>query len=105
MATQHNLTQPQAGAQHGRLVRACKAGDLEIAMTGEKMIPTKHVAFCKAVAKLAAMCGLTSLGMTFKPGYGDGWNDPIQMAWESGRHGEDGKRAVITSTLMVRIES
>ena len=81
------------------------AGDLEIAVTGEKMIPTKHVAFCKEVAKLAAKCGLNSLGMTFKPGYGDGWNDPIQMAWERGRHGEDGKRVVITSTVMVRIEA
>ena len=74
-------------------------------MAGEKMIPAKHVAFCQAVAKLAAECRLNSLGMTFKPGYGDEWNDPIQMAWESGRHGEDEKRVIITSTVMVRIEA
>lgn len=65
----------------------------------ESNIPQHHIEFCKAVAKLAAAHGLSSMGMTFRPGYQDDWCDQIQMNWDQGRHGDSRHRLTVSSTV------
>lgn len=74
-------------------------------MTDKITIPQKHIDFCKAVAKLAAEAGYYRAGLTFTPGYDDEWSEPLQMHWESGRHGDSSHKVVVSSTVTVRAEA
>lgn len=70
-------------------------------------IPDKYIKFCQTVAKMARDAGIDRVGLTIQPGFNDrykdgGWNDPIQMNWEMGRHGDDSRNMAITSTVIVR---
>lgn len=71
-------------------------------------IPEKYVEFCRAVARMARDAGIERVGLSIHPGFDDrftkdgGWNDPIQMNWEMGRHGDDSRNMAITSTVTVR---
>ena len=67
-------------------------------------IPEKHLEFCRKVAALAAEAGINRATLKFMPGFGDEWQDEIDMHWEQGRHGEDSRRVFVTSTVRVRDE-
>ena len=73
-------------------------------MNSDQVIPAELVQFCKEVARLAAQYELSRLNMTFNPGFNTPWRDAIQMAWDSGRHGDNAHRLNITSTVMVQAE-
>lgn len=73
-------------------------------MEQETIIPAKYVDLCEQVARLAKAAGLRSVGMTFTPGFDSGWNHPVQLHWEDGRHGESSRRFVVTSQVTVRAE-
>ncbi|HEU4376254.1 MAG TPA: hypothetical protein VFS02_22365 [Telluria sp.] len=65
-------------------------------------IPNNYVSFCTAVVKLAQAEGFGSLGLTINPGLDDSWTDQVRMNWRQGRHGEESRRLVIESTVIVR---
>jgi hypothetical protein len=67
-------------------------------------IPERHLAFCRAVARLAREHGLNGLGVTFTPPFQDEWNDQISFRWEQGRHGESSGRIFIESTARVHTQ-
>ena len=73
-------------------------------MENETTIPAKYVEFCEQVARLARDAGLRSVGLNFSPGFDSGWNHPVQLHWEDGRHGESSRRFVVTSQVTVRAE-
>ena len=73
-------------------------------MENETTIPAKYVEFCEQVARLARDAGLRSVGLNFSPGFDGGWNHPVQLHWEDGRHGESSRRFVVTSQVTVRAE-
>ena len=65
-------------------------------------IPEKYIEFCRAVAELAKVSGISEISLTFQPDIGNSWQDEIKMQWERGRHGEDSRRLFVTSTVQVR---
>ena len=84
---------------------------LDQLQTEESMsaIPEKYIEFCRAVAELAKVSGISEISMTFQPDIGNSWQDignswqdEIKMRWAQGRHGEDSRRLFVTSTVQVR---
>jgi hypothetical protein len=73
-------------------------------MTEAIVIPEKYVELCKEVARLAKEADLNSAGLTLTPGFDSDWRHPIRMNWQSGRHGEESARVIITSEVTVRAE-
>lgn len=70
-------------------------------MSQEFVIPDEYVDLCKQVAKLCAKANLNRASFQFTPGYDSTWHDPIQMNWDSGRHGGDMGEVRINSTVQI----
>jgi hypothetical protein len=70
----------------------------------EEMIPQNVQDFAKAFTSLAAEYRLSKAHITLSFGWGKDrvWDTPITIDWEEGRHGEDAKRFLITTTLSLR---
>ena len=73
-------------------------------MESKTVIPEKYVSFCEQVARLAKEAGLRSVGMHFTPGFSSGWNYPVRLNWEDGRHGDASGRFIVTSEVTVQAE-
>ena len=73
-------------------------------MESKTVIPEKYVSFCEQVARLAKEAGLRSVGMNFTPGFSSGWNYPVRLHWEDGRHGDASGRFIVTSEVTVQAE-
>ncbi len=65
------------------------------------VIPAEYIEFCKQVAVLAAKLQLDKMSMSIRPGYDSEWRSPINMNWESGRHGDAAEAVRISSQVDV----
>lgn len=61
-------------------------------------IPQTMQAFARELAALARKHGLREISGEFKPPFDAAWSTPIAFSWRQGRHGEDNRQVVLTSS-------
>jgi hypothetical protein len=64
-------------------------------------IPEQQIQICRELAAIALKYELTRMTVQYSPGHNFQFGPDIHMSWEWGRHGEDGGKMRIESTVRV----
>lgn len=74
-------------------------------MKGKDIIPEHVQAFASDFAALASKHGLREATVSLRAGYDRGkqeWDNPINISWSEGRHGEKQRDFFISTTIDIR---
>lgn len=68
---------------------------------GEITLPAEFVELARELAALAKKYDLRNLSGHIGPGFGSRWRHDITFVWDSGRHGEDARKIMLSSKIDV----